>query len=118
MSQKVITCTVCPMGCNITVTGEGDSIEKVEGYSCRRGEEYARNEFIHPVRILTTSVRMEGGSEPLMPVRSAKPVPKELLLDCVKILRTVTVSAPVKCGDTVVKNILGTGVDVIATGES
>ena len=118
MSQKVITCTVCPMGCNITVTGEGENIEKVEGFGCRRGEEYARNEFAHPVRILTTSVRLTGGSEPLMPVRSAKPVPKELLMECVKALQAVTVSAPVRCGDVVVKNILDTGVDVIATGES
>ena len=118
MSQKVITCTVCPLGCNITVTGEGETISTIEGFGCRRGEEYARNEFVHPVRILTSSVRMTGCSEPLMPVRSAQPVPKELLLDCVNVLRTVSVEAPVHTGDIIVKDILGTGVDVIATGES
>ena len=118
MNQKVITCTVCPLGCDITVTGEGENITAIEGFSCRRGEEYARNEFVHPVRILTSSVRMTGGAEPLMPVRSAKPIPKELLLDCVEVLRTVSVEAPVHTGDVIVRDILGTGVDMIATGES
>ena len=118
MNQKVITCTVCPLGCDITVTGDGENIVSIEGFSCRRGEEYSRNEFVHPVRILTSSVRMTGGTEPLMPVRSAKPVPKELLLDCVEALRTVCVEAPVHTGDVIMKDILGTGVDMIATGES
>ena len=118
MSQKVITCTVCPMGCSITVEGEGDQIEKVEGFGCKRGEEYARNEFVHPVRIFTSSVRMKGGQEPLMPVRSNKPVPKELLLECVRALQGVTITAPVHCGDVVVKNILDTGANIVATGES
>ena len=118
MSQKVITCTVCPLGCDITVTGKGEDITAIEGFSCRRGEEYARNEFVHPVRILTSSVRMTGGAEPLMPVRSAKPIPKELLLDCVEVLRTVSVEATVHTGDVIVRDILGTGVDMIATGES
>ena len=115
--MKNITCTVCPMGCEITVTGEGERIERIEGYTCKRGEQYARDEFLHPVRIFTSSVRLTGGAEPLLPVRSSKPVPKELLLDCAKILRTVSVQAPVARGQVLVPNVLGTGADIIATGE-
>lgn len=115
--QKNITCTVCPLGCNITVTGAGENIEKVEGFTCKRGEEYARNEFTHPVRIFTSSVTLLGGNEPLVPVRSNKPIPKELLMECMKELHPVAVTSPVHCGDVVVQNILDTGADIIATGE-
>ena len=52
--EKEIICTVCPMGCHITVTGEGDRVDSITGYTCKRGEEYGKQEFAHPVRILTS----------------------------------------------------------------
>ena len=116
--QKTITCTVCPMGCVMTVVGDGENIVSVEGYTCKRGEVYARNEYVHPVRIFTSSVRLQGGQEPLVAVRSDRPIPKEELFNCMEALRGVTVSAPVHCGDVIVENILGTGANIIASGES
>ena len=90
-------------------------MDRVEGFSCRRGEEYARNEFTHPVRILTTTVALENAAQPLLPVRSSVPVPKELIPECIKVLRVLTVTAPVKCHDVIVADILGTGSDIIAS---
>lgn len=49
--EKEIICTVCPMGCHITVTGEGDRVDSITGYTCKRGEEYGKQEFAHPVRL-------------------------------------------------------------------
>ena len=60
--EKEIICTVCPMGCHITVTGEGDRVDSITGYTCKRGEEYGKQEFAHPVRILTSTVKLEGRS--------------------------------------------------------
>ncbi|MEM1483895.1 DUF1667 domain-containing protein [Oscillospiraceae bacterium PP1C4] len=116
MQEKKIICIVCPIGCNITVQGEGDQIELMEGFTCKRGEEYARNEFIHPVRILTSTAKVEGSCVPLVPVRSNKPVPKELLFDCMNEIRKLNVKAPVYCQDVLIPNILGTGIDIVATG--
>lgn len=70
--EKEIICTVCPMGCHITVTGEGDRVDSITGYTCKRGEEYGKQEFAHPVRILTSTVKLEGADQPLLPVRSEK----------------------------------------------
>ena len=113
--NHAVTCTGCPMGCLITVTVLEGRIEKIEGYGCRRGLSYAENEMIRPARLLTTSVRLSGGREPLLPVRSREPLPKELLFACMDVLKEVSVQTPVACGDVVVKDILGTGIDMIAS---
>lgn len=113
--KKEIICTICPLGCHITVTGEGDEIETIEGYTCKRGEDYGRQEFSHPVRILTSTVKLTGGAQPLLPVRSEKPVPRELLLSCMDLLKETSVGVPVKRYDVIVENICGSGVNIVAS---
>lgn len=116
MEEKKIICIICPIGCNITVRGEAECIECMEGYTCNRGEEYARNEFTHPVRILTSTIKVEGGITPLVPIRSNKPLPKELIFDCMRLIQNHNITAPVHSHDVLIPNIMGTGIDIIATG--
>ena len=75
--EKKIVCITCPQGCLITVRGDAaeGKIESVEGFSCKRGKEYAETEFTHPARILTSSVRVEGGEAPLVAVRTRTAIP-------------------------------------------
>ena len=113
--KKEIICTVCPRGCHIMVEGEKDAVVSVEGYGCKRGLEYATTEFTHPVRILTTTVKMAGIENDLLPVRSSKPIPKEKLFDCMEVIRAVEAKLPVSCYDVLVSDICGTGVDIVAT---
>lgn len=113
--KKEIICTVCPRGCQIQVEGEGEKILSVEGYSCKRGLEYASAEFAHPVRILTTTVKLAGVQNDLLPVRSNKPLPKEKLFECMEAIRAVQVNMPVARYDVVIADICGTGVDIVAT---
>lgn len=114
--KKEIICTVCPMGCHITVDGEGENINSVTGFTCKRGEQYARNEFCHPVRILTTTIRTDSDKNPLVPVRSENPIPKEKIMDCMKVINQVQAKAPVKVYDVLVENICDTGINIVATG--
>ena len=113
--KKEIICTVCPRGCRIEAVGVGDTVETVDGYSCKRGLEYASAEYAHPVRILTTTVKLEGIQNELLPVRSAKPVPKEKLFACMDVIRKTVVKVPVACHDVVISNICDTGIDIVAT---
>lgn len=113
---RQITCIRCPMGCLLTVEITDGAVTKVEGNLCKRGVEYAQSECIHPVRTLTTTVKVVNG-DPL-PVRSAEPLPKSLLFDCMAVLRTVSVAAPVSAGTVIVKNICNTGIDMIATADA
>jgi len=113
--KKEIICTVCPRGCHILVEGSGQTVSSVEGYACKRGLEYASAEFTHPVRILTTTVKIEGAQESLLPVRSDKPIPKEKLFECMDVIRKAVVKAPVNRYDVIVADICGTCVDIVAT---
>jgi CxxC motif-containing protein len=90
----------------------------MEGNECDRGKEYARNEYFHPKRILTTVVKVSGADVPLVPVRSDKPLPKELLLQCMDLLKAITLEAPVSRYDVIIKDILGTGANIRATNSA
>ena len=94
---QVITCIGCPSGCQITVTKIGDELT-IEGNECKRGEEYAIQEFTAPKRILTTTIQVADGILPLIPVRSDKPLPKDRLFDCMQHLSGVKTTAPIKMG--------------------
>lgn len=110
---KHLTCIVCPMGCQLTAVVEDGVVTKVEGNQCPRGEKYAKTEVVHPVRTLTTTVKVQNG-DPL-PVKSASPLPKDKLFDCMAVLRDVTVKAPVPLGAVIIADICGTGIDMVAT---
>ena len=112
---KEIICTVCPRGCRILAEGDGEKVLAAEGYGCKRGLEYANTEYAHPVRILTTTVKIAGVQNDLLPVRSSQPIPKEKLFDCMAAIRSAAVTLPVARYDVVIANICDTGVDIVAT---
>ncbi|MFQ5999219.1 MAG: DUF1667 domain-containing protein, partial [Candidatus Bathyarchaeia archaeon] len=90
MKEKhYFTCIVCPVGCQIGLIAEDEKIVEIVGGECKLGEEYAIKEFTNPERILTTTVRVKGGTLPLLPVRTEKPIPKKLITSCMKKLADV-----------------------------
>ena len=113
--KKEIICTVCPRGCHIQVEGQEGVVHSVEGYACKRGLTYATNEFISPVRILTTLIKIQGHDNELLPVRSNQPIPKSKIFECMEVIKRASVCLPVKRYDIVVENVCGTGVDIVAT---
>ena len=62
MEIKELTCINCPMGCRITVEMDGEEIISVTGNTCKRGETYARTEVTAPVRTVTTTIKVIGGT--------------------------------------------------------
>lgn len=115
MAETIITCVICPVGCSISVEGDGKNIESIKGAACRRGDVYARNEYTLPVRILTSIVKVEGGRAPLVPVRSTLPVPKKSLFECMDRIRKVVRKVPVLAGEVIIADICSTGADIVAT---
>ncbi len=110
---RELTCIVCPKGCNLKVELEGKKVIKVEGHTCKRGITYAESECTAPMRTLTTTAPVSGGG--IVPVKTNKPVPKELLFDCMTEINKLRVSPDAKIGDIAAENILNTGADVILT---
>jgi CxxC motif-containing protein len=110
-----IICITCPMGCTLEVTHEGKTITKVDGEQCKKGRDYAEAELTDPRRMVPTTVKVQGGVHPLVPVCTAAPIPKPLIFELLAALRQVELQAPVKIGQVVLENALGTGVNVQAT---
>ena len=115
LRKRQLVCIVCPQGCTIKVKANGKRIKAIEGMRCAHGRRYARKEFLSPERMLTTTVRVKGGRLRLVPVRSSGPIAKAKILRCMNRLSRLQVEAPVRSGQVLVKNILRSGADIIAT---
>ena len=115
IDTKQITCIGCPKGCLVKVTKFENGEIKAEDYSCKRGKEYAIQEYTDPKRILTTTIQVLNGLLSLIPVRSDIPLPKDKLFDCMKYIANIKVSAPIKMGEIMISNILDLNVNIIAS---
>lgn len=111
--KRELTCIVCPKGCQLTVELEGKKILSVEGYTCKRGLAYAETECTAPMRTLTTTAAVVGGG--VVPVKTDRTIPKEMLFECMKAINEIRVPADAKLGDVVIENVLGTGANVVTT---
>ena len=109
-----ITCINCPVGCRLTVEMVEGKVVSVSGNNCKRGEIYAHQECIEPLRMVTAVIPVEGSSMPLS-VKTKSPIPKKLIAECMAALSEVKIAAPVMLGSVVLENVCGTGVDVVAT---
>jgi CxxC motif-containing protein len=113
--KKHFVCVVCPIGCEIDVVHEGGKIISMEGNKCEKSVEFVSQELIEPMRILTTTVRIQGSRWPVVPVRTDRAVPKRLFPRIMKRLRLVELQAPVNMLDVALRDILRTGANIIAT---
>lgn len=110
-----LTCIGCPLGCSIQVTLENGEVKEVKGNTCPRGDAYARKEVTNPTRIVTSTVRVNGGRSIMVSCKTAEDIPKNKIFEVTAVLKNVTVNAPVHIGDVLVPDAAGTGVSVIAT---
>lgn len=108
-----LTCINCPMGCTLDVTVDDGKVTKVEGNTCPRGETYAVTEVTAPVRTVTTTALATDGKP--VSVKTAEPIPKGMIFDVMKAIKSEEVKLPAKVGDVIIKNVCGTGVDVVST---
>ncbi len=113
-------CTTCPSECLLTVEVEREAdgvaeVRSVAGNSCPRGDKFAHQELICPMRVLTTTVAVSGGDEALLPVRTAEAIPLALHTQAMDLIRGLVVNAPIRMGDVVLPNLLDTGTDLIAS---
>lgn len=116
MKTRKLTCIICPRGCELDVTlSDSGEVTSVTGQGCKRGEGYAIAECTHPVRTLTSTVRSTDGG--VYPVKTDGAIPKEMLFEAMALINGTIAAADLAIGDTVIENLLGTGVNVIVTGK-
>ena len=120
MKMKTIICLDCPSACVMVVKLDGmGNVVDIEGAKCKKGEEFARSDIKEPKRILTTTVRVMSTDKehPLLPVKSALPIPIRSINAAVLELAKARISVPVHVGDVIIKDIAGSGIGIVATSE-
>ena len=115
--KRDLICIVCPMGCHCSIEEDATAPKgyKVTGITCKRGEDYAIKEITEPTRMLTSTIRIEGARLPRLPVRTSGAIPKERIHDCMDLINALTVAHPVAMGQVLLKDLFGTGVNLIAS---
>jgi len=128
MHKSAITCITCPIGCRITVeAGEGEYLKLLDrtgeasmysfsGNRCPRGQQFALAEMTAPMRSVTSTVRTVFPDLPVVPVRTRGEVPKGIIPEIIRELAKVKISERIGIGEVVIADILGTGCDIIVTG--
>lgn len=110
--KRQLTCIICPRGCSLTVEST-DAGLTVTGNTCPKGAKYAVEECTHPVRTVTSTVRVTNRKDTMVSVKTAAPVSKEHLFDVMAVIRSLHAAAPVQIGDVLAENVFGT--EIIAT---
>ncbi len=96
----------------------GRSIQRMrggEGAQSHDRRAYGRTELTDPRRTVTSTVRVKGRKDCAVSVKTASPIPKGKIMECMKALKETEAIPPVAVGDVVLENVAGTGVAVVAT---
>ena len=109
--MKELTCIVCPRGCRLTI----DDNLNVTGNFCPRGAEYAKNELTNPKRMITSFMRVKNREDTVVSVKTSTSIPKGMIFEVMEEINKVGVNAPTRIGDIAIKDVLGTGADIIIT---
>ena len=115
IEKRKLICISCPVGCELTVILDEEKIIEVMDNACKLGIEFAEQEIFNPQRMVASTVKVINGYHPLVPVYTEKPIPKPMISDILKEIRKVEVEAPIKHNAIVIENVLGTGVNIIAS---
>lgn len=113
--NKILTCIECPKSCALSVDIENCRVIRISGNECPRGKDYAVSEIENPLRVLTSAVLAEGLCLKMVPVRTDKPLPKSRIFEAIDQIRKIKIDKPVSAGDVIKENLLGLGVNLIAT---
>lgn len=110
-------CIVCPVGCNLTIEKDDNETEgyKITGNGCIRGKKYAISEMTNPTRIITSTVKIKGLRNIMVPVKTDIAVPKDKIFDIMNKIKSIEIELPIKRKDIIIKNICDTKANLIAT---
>ena len=106
--KRNLICIVCPIGCEMEVTIDENGIINVVGNNCPRGQKYALTECENPERVITTTILCNNGK--VLPVKTSRPIPKDKIFDCMKIINENICQLPVSIGDVIISDVFGANI--------
>ena len=115
VEKRHFTCVTCPVGCEIDVELRDGEVLSMTGNRCAKGKDFVLQELEEPMRVLTTTVPIEGAKWAMLPVRTDKSIPRRLFFEVMGEVGKIELQAPVKVSDVIVRDVAGTGANIIAT---
>lgn len=115
--MKNLTCIVCPNSCELAVEHEANQGWQVTGHLCTRGVDFAVNELTNPTRTVCSTVKTAFLEVPRLPVRTDREIPRQEILRVMELINTVVLDRPVHSGECILTDVLGTGINVIASSD-
>ena len=112
--KRDLVCIICPRGCNLTVDIT-ENCSCVSGNACKKGEEYGILECTNPLRTVTSIIKVQNRPDTMVSVKTSTPVKKADIFKALKEIKSVSLEAPIKIGDILIKDVCGA--DIIATKE-
>ena len=113
-------CVVCPNGCAIEAefTSEKPSVLlEAEGYRCKKGFAWVKQEIESPMRTIASSVPVKNGDSLMASVRTTAPIPLSKVRDVMNEIKKLFPEAPLSIGDVLLSHPAGTQTEVIVTRE-
>lgn len=108
-------CIVCPQSCIVDAEWNESELLSIDRSKCKLAWDYVWGEIFDPRRMVSTSVPVAGGDMPLVSIKTDKPIPKDKIMEMMKLVARVDTQAPVGIGEIIVSDVLGTGVNLVAT---
>ena len=115
VEKRHFTCVTCPVGCEIDVELRDGEVLSITGNRCAKGKDFVLQEMEEPMRVLTTTVPIEGAKWAMLPVRTDKSIPRRLFFEVMDEVAGVALQAPVEVSDVIIEDVAGTGANIIAT---
>lgn len=107
-----LVCIVCPNSCKMN---NDDGV--ITGFKCPRGKKFFEDELTCPKRTVCTTVATSFADMPVLPCRTSADIPKDRIFELMDLVKTLRVDRRLGRGEIIVKNVLGTGVDLISTAD-
>jgi len=114
--MRELTCIVCPNGCSLQVN-QGIDLWGITGNLCPRGIEFARKELTNPTRTVCSTARTSFATVRRLPVRTRGEISLVSIRSVMSEISRLVVDREVRMGDTLIENVAGTGIAVIATAD-
>ena len=114
-------CHVCHNGCTITAEYEDGNIEKssadarITGHHCVRGRDFALSQIQEPLQDIIAVIKSTEYTGEGIPVRLSSAIGEQYRDMIIQAINSMRVTGQVQPGQIIVKNLLGMGVDLIAT---
>lgn len=115
VEKRHFTCVTCPVGCEVDVELRDGEVLSMTGNKCAKGKDFVLQELEEPMRVLTTTVPIEGAKWAMLPVRTDKSIPRRLFFEVMGEVANIELQAPVKVSDVIIEDVAGTGANIVAT---